>query len=136
MLRRRMMMAQGGVSLPAGYTKIEYLESDGNNYIDTGFKPNNNTRVVMDAKSTIIPAVGDNRCWFGARVSGTYYEMYDASSIDDTVVFLYGSGAQHKFDIDWSIRHTLEINKNIGRIDNEIVTGAVQTFSIPHNIYL
>lgn len=43
-----MMMAQGGVSLPAGYTKIEYLESDGNNYIDTGFKPNQDTRVVMD----------------------------------------------------------------------------------------
>lgn len=41
-------MAQGGVSLPAGYTKIEYLESDGNSYIDTGFKPNQDTRVVMD----------------------------------------------------------------------------------------
>ena len=43
-----MMMAQGGVSLPTGYTKIEYLESDGNHYIDTGFKPNQDTRVVMD----------------------------------------------------------------------------------------
>lgn len=39
-------MAQGGVSLPTGYTKIEYLEGDGNSYIDTGFKPNQDTRVV------------------------------------------------------------------------------------------
>ena len=70
LLRRRMMLAQGGVSLPAGYTKIEYLESDGTQFIDTGFKPNQDTRVIMDvqlltANPTIYQGV------FGARSGNT-----------------------------------------------------------------
>ena len=36
------------MSLPSGYKRLEYIQSTGTQYIDTGFKPNNNTRVVMD----------------------------------------------------------------------------------------
>lgn len=36
------------MSLPSGYTRLEYIESTGTQYIDTGFKPNQDTRVVMD----------------------------------------------------------------------------------------
>ena len=30
------------------YTPVEYIQSDGTQYIDTGFMPNNNTRIVID----------------------------------------------------------------------------------------
>ena len=33
--------------LPSGYTQIEYIESSGTQYIDTGFKPNQDTRVQV-----------------------------------------------------------------------------------------
>lgn len=36
------------MALPNGYTQLEYIESSGTQYIDTGFKPNQDTRVVMD----------------------------------------------------------------------------------------
>lgn len=36
--------------LPKGYTQLEYIESSGDQYIDTGFKPNQNTVVEVIAK--------------------------------------------------------------------------------------
>ena len=40
--------------LPSGYTQLEYIESMGTQYIDTGFKPKYNTRVVMDVEPTMV----------------------------------------------------------------------------------
>lgn len=34
--------------LPDGYTQLEYIQSNGTQYINTGFKPTGNTRVVVD----------------------------------------------------------------------------------------
>ncbi|MBP9999859.1 MAG: hypothetical protein KBT14_04200, partial [Proteobacteria bacterium] len=39
-------------TLPAGYTELEYIESTGTQYIDTGLKPNNNTKITAYFKST------------------------------------------------------------------------------------
>lgn len=39
------------VGLPEGYLQLSYIQGSGAQYIDTGFKPNNNTRVVMDVAS-------------------------------------------------------------------------------------
>ena len=36
------------MSLPSGYKRLEYIQSSGTQYIDTGFKPNQDTRVVME----------------------------------------------------------------------------------------
>lgn len=47
------------------YTELAYLSTDGNQWIDTGFIPDNNTRVVMDVflyKQSSYPT-----CIFGAR---------------------------------------------------------------------
>lgn len=55
--------------LPEGYTELEYIESTGTQYIDTGFKPNNNTRVVMDAQFLSTPS--GNTALFGARTTST-----------------------------------------------------------------
>lgn len=37
-MRRRLMMQVGENALPAGYTAVEYLQSSGSQYIDTGYK--------------------------------------------------------------------------------------------------
>lgn len=63
--------------LPSGYTQLQYIESSGKQYIDTGFKPNNNTRVVMDAQFLTTPS--GNSTILGARTSATsknYALMY------------------------------------------------------------
>lgn len=79
------------MSLPSGYTRLEYIESTGTQYIDTGFKPNNNTRVTMDAE--YLTTTGTNPVLFGART--------DASS--KTFVLIYTSG---KFRSDYNTVYT------------------------------
>ncbi len=38
--------------LPSGYTQLEYIESSGTQYTDTGFVPSPDTRAVVDAQIT------------------------------------------------------------------------------------
>lgn len=35
------------MSLPSGYTRLEYIGSSGTQWVDTGFKPDNNTKIEM-----------------------------------------------------------------------------------------
>jgi hypothetical protein len=48
------ILADGGTfnvlksKYPNGFKEVEYIEVDGHRYFDTGFKPNQNTRVVVD----------------------------------------------------------------------------------------
>ena len=59
-----------GPTLPSGYTELEYIQSSGSQYINTGFIPKYDSRIVLDAEvtdSSIVCAL------FGARgaASGT-----------------------------------------------------------------
>lgn len=36
------------VPLPTGYTKLAYIQSNGTQYVDTGFKPTGNTKIICD----------------------------------------------------------------------------------------
>ena len=38
--------------MPSGYTEVEYIESTGTQYIDTGFTPNQDTRMLLDFQYT------------------------------------------------------------------------------------
>ena len=57
---------ENAYGLPSGYTALEYIQSTGTQYIDTGFSPDANTRVDYKGQllqySTTVPL-------FGARVS-------------------------------------------------------------------
>ena len=57
------------VPLPEGYTQVEYIQSTGTQYIDTGFKPNSNTRLVADMEIT----AGSTSFLFGARNNSVNY---------------------------------------------------------------
>lgn len=48
LLRRRMMMEE---TVPSNYVRLEYIESFGNEYINTLFNPNNDTSVEIDIRS-------------------------------------------------------------------------------------
>jgi len=55
--------AESKLKLPDGYTLLEYIKSSGTQYINTGFNPNQNTKVVCD-----IQLLGASlQCAFGAR---------------------------------------------------------------------
>lgn len=119
-------------SLPDGYTQLAYVESDGTQYINTNFAPDNNTRVVCD----VVFPVTDLGTWlFGARPGGgqycflSYQNQYRsdyANSTDDEMVSIVPTG-----------RFTVDKNKNVTYINGDVTrTAAQSTFSCTQNLYL
>ena len=72
-------------TLPSGYTQIQYIQSSGSQYINTGFKPKYNTRVVMDAQITGIGTTGS--FLFGAR------DEASATAANQFVLYTTNAGA-------------------------------------------
>ena len=101
------------VTLPSGYTQVLYIESSGSSYIDTEFKPNNNTRIISD-----FQAVGwaqSDVCMF-TGVNSTPMFMFGKESSADwrTGIYYNSSNVVHTNNIqnDWSGRNILDWNKN------------------------
>lgn len=95
-------------NLPSGYTQLKYIESTGTQHIDTGFKPNQDTRVVCEFQMT-DPSYGDwqtvfaqrngdassnqftmmlrsNTSWHSAYASQALYPTFGKSNQTDKVV--------------------------------------------------
>lgn len=69
--------------LPSGYTQLEYIESSGTQYINTGFVPSPDTRAVIDAQITAQTASA--AAYMGERSGGgstnkTAYELWSLST--------------------------------------------------------
>ena len=62
--------------LPAEYQEVEYLESTGTQYIDTGIALNNGCVITLDF---LIVELSINRAIYGWRRKGTYSQPYQAS---------------------------------------------------------
>lgn len=59
--------------LPDGYTLVEYIESDGTDYIDTGKKWDSNSVIVVKAKG--INTTSGSRCIAGAVADGSGFQV-------------------------------------------------------------
>lgn len=80
---------QGNISqkkptlIPSDYQQVEYIETTGTQYIDTGVVPNNYTRTFCDFQYTSDPVVGDyDYAVFGSRYSynkQAYYVSFRGS---------------------------------------------------------
>ena len=125
-------------TLPSGYTELLYIESTGTQYIDTGFKPNSNTRVVM----MFDPITANEEFYFGARSSMSGSDLFACLFAGDTSKLRddYGS---NKFttSIVPSGKITINKNKNITSISGSSISGATHThtastFSCSYNLYL
>ena len=66
--------------LPDGYTEIEYIQSSGFQYINTKIKPNQNSRVVLDA--TLVSQADASVGLFGVRdVNGAWPNSWAATVV-------------------------------------------------------
>lgn len=126
----------GGTGLPDGYVLLNYLQSGGAQYINTGFKPNNNTRIVVDFQST--GAASDNiKALFGSRTS------YNAGCFNlwimpQTVYPQYGANEYTAKPISKNVssRMVYDMNKNVATVGNTSVTFASTTFATNYPVYL
>ena len=128
---------QETVGVSEKYVKLEYIESTGTQYIDTGFKMNQNTRVVMKVKATSISA---NAWAFEGRTSTSsaskgvffYYSSNKLWNVDyngsSTRKSISGVAATDMLDIDY--------NKNVCTINEVSVTHTAATFQSSYNLTL
>ena len=107
---------------PLGYVKLDYLESSGTQYVNTGIIPNQNTRVVCDFQ---FVGTGVYQFAFGSRTSSSsgdrFAFMYYGA--DSTLRSDYYSDAKYfSKNIDGLARHTVDKKGNICTIEGETVT--------------
>lgn len=122
---------KGGSGLPEGYTELECIESTGMQYIDTGFQPNQDTRVIMDVQATQDETVA----YFGARGSSSanafiVWELDSSQARSD-----YGS-KRTPFSVSTLARVTIDKNKNSVSINDSSLTQAEATFTTGYNMLL
>lgn len=122
-------------SLPNGYTKVQYIESTGTQYINTGFKPNNASRIVLDIDVT---AKSSQSGIFGAR-NGTASSGFNVWTWNDNAGYQVDYGTQQFLEVggNSSGRHILDLNQHVFYVDgNPVNTATVQSFNCSYNAYL
>lgn len=122
------------MALPIGYSQLRYIQSSGTQYIDTGFIPNQDTRVVMETEFTIQ---GSNQFLYGSRAgeksrsfcfncyNTKYRAHYNTSWLDyDTTV---------SYNEPFVIDH----DKSVTTLNGEhIVTNTYAAFTCPYSLVL
>lgn len=128
--------------LPVGYTEVEYIESTSTSqkpYIDTGFKPNQNTRVIADFQYTQTNT--HPRCFGCGPWNGLAYIFNAENGISSNGEWRWKFGNTSSWLLtgvrtDFN-RHTVEINDGKLYLDNaQIGSTTVTTFQLTDNIGL
>lgn len=120
------------MNLPGNYTQVRHIESSGTQYINTGFKPNNNTRVVMDAQMITL---AQPNFFFGARTSSNtvnYSVLLTGSKYRSD----YGESKVSSSTAGGTDRVSIDKNKNVCTVNGETITNDSSTFSSSYNLYL
>ena len=123
--------------LPDGYTQVDYLESNKTQYIDTGYKPNQNTRVDIRFESI----QSDNEYYdvpFGTRDNSdtTQFFLGIQTGANENWFARYGKNA---FISGWGNKYgynTLVANKNEWFLTNGTHTFPENTFQSEYTMYL
>lgn len=114
--------------LPNGYTEVQYIQSTGTQYIDTEFKPNQDSRVI--AKLSTLET--GSHTVFGADLSWT-----DNGFALGTGFTHYGKETGTISGLANGSPHEVDFNKNTISIDGStVLTMGTSTFSVSYNLAL
>ena len=123
------------MSFPSGYTQLEYIQSSGTQYINTGFIPKYDSRIVLDAEVTdpSIPCA-----LFGARgaASGTNPSANALFSLSGGTIRsdYYGSSVSSTTTV--SGRTIFDKNKNVVSFGSNTITNNRSTASSNQTLFL
>lgn len=123
-------------SFPEGYTRLEYLQSSGTQYIDTGFAPTNHTTIKIKLSITSKTA----KFVYGSRISVSE-NVHDFEFDLQTRVYaqFYSSNTQDYTNYNWDFNkiYNIENGKNGAYINGvKIKTYPENVFTSTLNIYL
>ena len=119
---------------PSKYTILEYIEATGTQYIDTGFVPNQDSRVVCDFQFTGFPT--EWSCVFGSR---TTPETINFCLFYNTSGFFRADYAKQQNSLTGltaTDRLVVDRNKNVCTIGTASVTQTAVTFTAPGSLFL
>ena len=125
--------------LPQGYQEVEYIESSGTQYIDTGFVPNDNTEIILVFTNNNA-ATGNYDCMFGTRTNASNANTF-ALWLDINRRFgaFYGTGQNMKLfptSIDATAKHTATMKGRVAEIDGISVTCSATSSSPAYSFYI
>ena len=118
--------------LPDGYTRLSWIESTGTQYIDTGFEPDQNTRVILDIQATDIAICAI----YGARIApaNSCFGVWQTSETE--IELNYGSNTPRVTVASTTDRLTIDQNKNVLKFGDTEYTASQQTFNPGCNLTL
>ena len=114
--------------LPAGYIKLEYIESTGTQWIDTGYIAKGTTMMLIDCE---LPYNSDWAMIAGSYDSGKYFSWW---TIGSAIYAYYGDG--NKTGTGKNGRHTLNANENVWSDGANVFTFPQKTFTAATTILL
>lgn len=126
-----------GGRLPSGYTELQYIESTGTQYIDTGIKPNQDTQVtakLMLLGSTtayLFGARGDSEEGYNNRYGILYTSDHLFRSDYNT-----GNGPSFSPDLKLNVAYTIDKDKNVCSMGDFTVTSPEGVFQSPYNMFI
>ena len=118
-------------SLPTGYTQLEYIESTGTQYIDTGIVASNN--VTFECKISV--STFSSNYIMGTRVGGKYMLAYSESRY---YCFDYGTNSRINLGDHSDTNELITIKKEIGSISVNGISHSIteSSFATTENITL
>ena len=125
-----------GARLPTGYTELQYIQSSGTQYLNTGFKPNQNTRVVMDAQYAKTST--GTEFYFGVRDNNNVSE-FNMRIRDNSAAFFseYGNDTTGvALTEDFTKRLTIDFNKTSVKVGSASGTHPARTFQCNYELCL
>lgn len=121
-------MSSTQAALPSGYTELEYIQSTGTQYINTGFMPNGKSKIAMNLTPL---SYSSNACFFCARneasaTAGTTYTAFYISSNYYRFDF-YGKSGQSDGVDAVGTNINIEASGGVCKIGSKTITNAAST---------
>lgn len=123
------------MALPSSGTRLQYIRSNGSQYIDTGIVPTINTKVAATAKTTTTPS--NNEWLFGSRAaSGSGRFSVFRNSATKKWGFGFNTTTVESFTAPQICKVDVYVDGNSCTINGVSATASVSTLSSNRSIYL
>jgi len=127
-------------SFSSDYIELEYIESNGTQYIDTNFTPNQNSGVEIVAQSTMNETASYRRL-FGTRENTNINAFFiSTNKVNDNhyvyASFANGSATLSSASVIDNLKHTYKFIKNVFYYDDYSYTFTQQNFTCVSHAYL
>lgn len=128
------MVFTTGANAPNLINFVEYLESSGTQWFDTGFVPNPNTRVEI--KVEVLSTTVARHAIFGARpVAGSVTDSFAVWNLDGILRWDYNDSFVFTATNAVGV-HTIMANKNAMTVDGETVSITEGEFSPKYSLLI